>query len=128
VPHPNVAVERTSTGYLRLLLSHPDQRNALVPGMVAALSEAMQADSDAVVLVGSADARVLCSGADLSLPVAERAAVSDLLYQCCEHMITRRGSGRIKAITSSGDLLERLRAERSANRGAFDLSLGGGAG
>jgi enoyl-CoA hydratase len=230
MPHPNVVAERSSAGYLRLLLSRPDQRNALVPGMVAALSEAMQADSDAVVLLGSADPRVFCAGADLSLPDPGRAAVSDLPYACYEHMITRPGpvvavlggpavgggaqlaaaadlriagpagrlrwtgppdgglavgawilpdlvgrgaalelamtgrwvgadealalglvhrveddpdraadgiaetlvaagslaSGRIKAITSAGGLLDRLWAERAANRAAWDLALEGG--
>jgi enoyl-CoA hydratase len=91
MPHPNVVAERSSAGYLRLLLSRPDQRNALVPGMVTALTSAMQADSDAVVLLGSTDPRVFCAGADLSLPMADRAAVSDLLYECYEHMITRPG-------------------------------------
>ena len=51
----------------------------------------MQADGDAVVLLGSTDPRVFCAGADLSLPMADRAAVSDLLYECYEHMITRPG-------------------------------------
>jgi enoyl-CoA hydratase len=91
MPHPHVVAERSNAGYLRLLLSRPDQRNALVPGMVVALTEAMQADRDAVVLLGSTDARVFCAGADLSLPMADRAAVSDLLYECYEHMITRPG-------------------------------------
>jgi enoyl-CoA hydratase len=91
MPHPNVVAERSSAGYLRLLLSRPGQRNALVPGMVAALTDAMQADSDAVVLLGSTDPRVFCAGADLSLPIAARAAVSDLLYECYQHMITRPG-------------------------------------
>jgi enoyl-CoA hydratase len=91
MPHPNVVAQRSSAGYLRLLLSRPDQRNALVPGMVTALTEAMQADGDAVVLLGSTDPRVFCAGADLSLPMADRAAVSDLLYSCYECMITRPG-------------------------------------
>jgi enoyl-CoA hydratase len=91
MPHPNVVAERSSAGYLRLLLSRPDQRNALVPGMVVALTGAMQADSNAVVLLGSTDPRVFCAGADLSLPIADRAAVSDLLYECYEQMITRPG-------------------------------------
>jgi enoyl-CoA hydratase len=232
MPHPNVVAERSSAGYLRLLLSRPDQRNALVPGMVTALTEAMRADSDAVVLLGSTDPRVFCAGADLSLPIADRAAVSDLLYECYEHMITRPGpviavvggpavgggaqlasaadlriagpgarlrwagpagaglavgawilpdlvgrgaaleigmtgrwvdaaealalglvhrveddpdraaggiaeglvaagslaSGRIKAITSAGGLLDRLRAERAVNGAAWELALEGGAG
>jgi enoyl-CoA hydratase len=91
MPHLNVVAQRSSAGYLRLLLSRPDQRNALVPGMVTALTEAMQADGDAVVLLGSTDPRVFCAGADLSLPMADRGAVSDLLYECYEHMITRPG-------------------------------------
>ena len=91
MPHANVVAERSSAGYLRLLLSRPDQRNALVPGMVVALTEAMRADGDAVVLLGSTDPGVFCAGADLSLPMADRAAVSDLLYECYEHMITRPG-------------------------------------
>jgi enoyl-CoA hydratase len=91
MPHPNVLAERSSAGYLRLLLSRPDQRNALVPGMVVALTEAMQADGDAVVVLGSTDPTVFCAGADLSLPMADRAAVSDLLYDCYEHMVTRPG-------------------------------------
>jgi enoyl-CoA hydratase len=91
MPHANVVTERSSAGYLRLLLSRPDQRNALVPGMVVALTEAMQTDGDAVVLLGSTDPTVFCAGADLSLPMADRAAVSDLLYECYEHMITRPG-------------------------------------
>ncbi len=91
MPHPNVLAERSSAGYLRLLLSRPDQRNALLPGMVVALTEAMQADGDAVVLLGSTDPTVFCAGADLSLPMADRAAVSDLLYECYEHMVTRPG-------------------------------------
>jgi enoyl-CoA hydratase len=91
MPHPNVLAERSSAGYLRLLLSRPDQRNALDPGMVTALTDAMRADSEAVVLLGSTDPRVFCAGADLSLPMADRAAVSDLLYACYEHMVTRPG-------------------------------------
>ena len=91
MPHPNVLAERGGAGYLRLLLSRPDQRNALVPGMVVALTEAMRADGDAVVVLGSTDPRVFCAGADLSLPMADRATVSDLLYECYEHMITRPG-------------------------------------
>jgi hypothetical protein len=39
-----------------------------------------------------------------------------------------QGSGRIKAITSVGGLLDRLHAERNANRAAFGLLLDGGSG
>jgi hypothetical protein len=32
MPHPHVVVERTAAGYLRLLISRPDRRNALITG------------------------------------------------------------------------------------------------
>jgi len=34
---------------------------------------------------------VFCAGADLTITDAERAAVSDLVYDCCETIITRPG-------------------------------------
>jgi enoyl-CoA hydratase/carnithine racemase len=43
------------------------------------------------VLLGSTDPRVFCAGADLTVTDAERAAISDLVYDCCEVMITRPG-------------------------------------
>lgn len=91
MPSPHVAVERSSAGYLRLLLSRPERRNALDPAMVTALTEVMKAHNEAVVVLGSTDPRVFCAGADLTIPDAERAAVSDLLYECLELMITRPG-------------------------------------
>jgi enoyl-CoA hydratase/carnithine racemase len=43
------------------------------------------------VVLGSTDPRVFCAGADLTVPDADRATVSDLLYECYEIMITRPG-------------------------------------
>lgn len=232
MPHPQVVVERRSAGHVRLLLSRPERRNALTPGMVTALMEAMRADDHATVVVGSTDPRVFCAGADITIPATERAAASDLLYECYELMITRPGPviavlggpavgggaqlaaaadlrfagpaarlrwagppgaglavgawvlpdlvgrgaameltmtgrwveaaealalglvhridddpdqaatsaaellaararqpfGKIKAITAAGGLLDRLRAERCANRAAWDRAIAGGAG
>jgi enoyl-CoA hydratase/carnithine racemase len=91
MPHPHVVIERGSAGYVRLLLSRPERRNALTPDMVSALIEAMRADDDATVLLGSTDPQVFCAGADLTIPAIERAAVSDLLYDCFELIITRPG-------------------------------------
>ncbi|HEY1920438.1 MAG TPA: enoyl-CoA hydratase/isomerase family protein [Streptosporangiaceae bacterium] len=91
MPHPYVLVERLEAGHLRVALSRPERRNALDPGMVVALTEALSADPDAVVVLGSATPGMFCAGADLSIPDAERAAVSDLLYDCFELMITRPG-------------------------------------
>lgn len=91
MPHPHVIVERSTAGYVRVLLSRPERRNALDPGMVTALAEALTADPAQTVLLGSTDPRVFCAGADLGITDAERGAVSDLLYGCFEVMITRPG-------------------------------------
>jgi enoyl-CoA hydratase len=91
MPHPHVVVDRSHGGYVRLLLSRPERRNAFDPGMVGALTEVMKAEDDAVVILGSTDPTVFCAGADLTIPVAERAVVSDLLYECLEHIVTRPG-------------------------------------
>src|SRR6266702_1908402 len=91
MPHPHVVVERSHAGFLLLLLSRPERRNAFDPEMVGALTEAMKAEDDAVVVLGSTDPQVFCAGADLTIPVAQRAVVSDLLYECLEHIITRPG-------------------------------------
>jgi enoyl-CoA hydratase len=87
--HPHLVVERSHAGYLRLLLSRPERRNALDPGMAGALIEVMRGASDAIVVLASSDPQAFCAGADLEIPAAERAEVSDLLYECYEHIITR---------------------------------------
>jgi enoyl-CoA hydratase/carnithine racemase len=43
------------------------------------------------LLLGSTDPQVFCAGADLTISDAERATVSDLIYDCCEVIITRPG-------------------------------------
>jgi enoyl-CoA hydratase len=91
MPHPHVLVEHGPTGCLRLLLSRPDRRNALDPGMVRAMLDAFRADPTALVLLGSTDPLSFCAGADLAIPDARRSEVSDLLYECYEVMITRPG-------------------------------------
>jgi len=91
MPHPHVVMERSAAGYIRLLLSRPDRRNALDPGMVRALLEAFGAEPAALVVLGSADPRAFCAGADLAISDAQRSEVSDLLYECYEVMITRPG-------------------------------------
>lgn len=91
MPHPHVIVERSAAGRLQVLLARPERRNALNPGMVTALAEALTEDPAATVLLGSTDPEVFCAGADLSLTDPEWGAVSDLLYGCFEVMITRPG-------------------------------------
>jgi enoyl-CoA hydratase len=89
--HPHVVVERSGAGYLRVLLARPDRRNALDAGMVQALVDTVGGEPAAPVVLGSTDPRAFCSGADLTLPASDAAAVSDLLYQCYEALITRPG-------------------------------------
>jgi enoyl-CoA hydratase/carnithine racemase len=89
--HPSVLLEPNPAGYLRVLLARPDRRNALDAGMVSALVDAFKSDDDTPVLIESADPRMFCAGADLTVPEDRRAEVSDLLYACYEIMITRPG-------------------------------------
>jgi len=91
MPHPSVRVEPGPASFLRVRLDRPDRRNALDLGMVRALHEAFAADPAAPILLDSTDPGVFCAGADLTVSDAERADISDLLYQCYEVMITRPG-------------------------------------
>lgn len=87
----HLRVEHSPAGYRRLLLSRPERRNALDVGVARALRDALTQDGAAPVVLGSTDPRVFCAGADLTIPDADRATVSDLLYTCYEIMITRPG-------------------------------------
>jgi enoyl-CoA hydratase len=87
----HLRVEHSPAGYRRLLLSRPERRNALDVGLARALRDALKQDGAAPVVLGSTDPRVFCAGADLTIPDADRATVSDLLYECYEIMITRPG-------------------------------------
>ena len=92
MPDPRILVEPCDGGYDRIVLSRPTRRNALVPGMVLALTEALGAgDGCRPAVVCSADPAAFCAGADLSQSPAEQAATSELLYSCYERMITRPG-------------------------------------
>jgi enoyl-CoA hydratase len=87
----HLRVEHSPAGYRRLVLARPERRNALDVGLARALRDALGRDETAPVLLASSDPAVFCAGADLDLPDAGRAAVSDLLYDCYEIMITRPG-------------------------------------
>ncbi len=91
MPHPSVRVEPGPAGFRRVRLDRPDRRNALDLGMVRALHAAFAAEPATPILLDSADPGVFCAGADLTVSDAERADISDLLYQCYEVMITRPG-------------------------------------
>jgi enoyl-CoA hydratase/carnithine racemase len=72
-------------------LSRPERRNALDVSLLRAITDALTSEPEAPVVLGSTDPRVFCAGADLTISDAERAAVSDLIYDCCETIITRPG-------------------------------------
>jgi enoyl-CoA hydratase/carnithine racemase len=91
MPLPQLVLENHPAGYRRLLLARPERHNALDVAFTRALRDAFAADPAAVVVLGSTDPRVFCAGADLALADADRARVSDLLYQCYEVMVARPG-------------------------------------
>jgi enoyl-CoA hydratase/carnithine racemase len=66
---------------LRLRLDRPERRNALDRAVLEALLDAFAAPEEPVVVLGSTSPQAFCAGADLRLADAERAAVSDLLYE-----------------------------------------------
>jgi enoyl-CoA hydratase/carnithine racemase len=59
--------------------------------LARALRDALAEDPPQPVVLGSTDPRMFCAGADLTIPDAGRATVSDLLYECYELMVTRPG-------------------------------------
>ena len=87
----HLQVEHSPAGYRRLLLSRPERRNALDLALARALHGALRQDEAVPVVLGSTDPAVFCAGADLNVPDADWAMVSDLLYECYEIMITRPG-------------------------------------
>jgi enoyl-CoA hydratase len=91
MPSPSVLVQPHAAGYARVLLARPGRRNALDTGMTRALLEAFAAERDTPVVLESAAPGVFCAGADLSISEADRAQVSDLLYECYEVIVTRPG-------------------------------------
>ena len=89
--HPHLTVETSPAGYRWLRLSRPERRNALDVSLLRAVTDALTFEPEVPVVLGSADPRVFCAGADLTISDAERAAVSDLVYDCCETIVTRPG-------------------------------------
>jgi enoyl-CoA hydratase len=73
--------DRPAAGVLRLALDRPERRNALDRPLLEALLDAFAAPEEPVVVLGSTTREAFCAGADLRLADAERAEVSDLLYE-----------------------------------------------
>jgi enoyl-CoA hydratase/carnithine racemase len=82
-----VLADLSQDGVLELRLNRPARRNAIDRTTVLALTEALKDANARVVLLGSADPAAFCSGADLKISDAERAEVSDLLYELYRRMV-----------------------------------------
>lgn len=72
---------------LELRINRPERRNALDRAVVQALLDYVPDPAARVVILGSADPRAFSAGADLTLSDAERAEVSELLYELYRRMI-----------------------------------------
>ena len=82
-----LAVERPASGVVALWLNRPESRNALDPALVEALMDAFSAEDARAFVLGSTDPGVFCAGADLKLADADRARLSDRLYELYRAML-----------------------------------------
>ena len=73
-------VDHPRPGIARLLLNRAERHNALDRELVDALRAAVEVERERVIVLGSAGPGRFCGGADTSLDDADRAAVSDALY------------------------------------------------
>jgi enoyl-CoA hydratase len=79
--------DRPAEDVLRLRLNRPDRLNAINTPLVEALNMAFDGVDARAVVLDSSTPRAFCAGADLDLEDAERARVSDLLYELYEKMV-----------------------------------------
>jgi enoyl-CoA hydratase/carnithine racemase len=84
--HGELLIDRPAEGVLRLRLNRPDRLNAINTPLVEALLSAFDSVDGRAVVLGSSSPQAFCSGADLDLPGAERARLSDQLYELYEKM------------------------------------------
>jgi enoyl-CoA hydratase/carnithine racemase len=87
----HLVVEDDPAGFRWLRLNRPGCRNALDLALARDLRDALRQDSRTPLLLGSTDPAVFCAGADLTVPAAERAAISENVYACCETIVRRPG-------------------------------------
>jgi len=91
MPHPQLVTDASPAGYRWIRLARPQRRNALDAALTEAVRDALAAEPSQPVLLASSDPLMFCAGADLTISDAERARVSDLIYDCCEIILTRPG-------------------------------------
>jgi enoyl-CoA hydratase/carnithine racemase len=80
-------VDRSPEGVVGVWLDRPAKRNALDRALVTALLDAFGDPAARAFVLGSSRPGMFCGGADLALPDAERAEVSDLLYRLYARML-----------------------------------------
>jgi enoyl-CoA hydratase/carnithine racemase len=100
MPHPHLTVETSPDGYRCPRLARPERRNALDLSLLRAVTDALACEPEAPVVLGSTDPRVFCAAAGLA----------------------GRGAG-VKAVMAADGLLDRMRAERAANRSAWARAM-----
>jgi enoyl-CoA hydratase len=83
-----LVIDRPAEGVLRLLLNRPDRLNAVDLPLVTALMEGFDEPGARAVVLGSTSPGAFCAGIDLDIEDAERALVSDRLYELYEKMLT----------------------------------------
>lgn len=76
---------------VRVRIDGPARRNALTLEAVQQLNQFLLRDSHSTVLLGSTTNDIFSAGADLDADDDSRAALSDLLYVCYEHIVRRPG-------------------------------------
>jgi enoyl-CoA hydratase len=83
----SLRIERRAGGVLALWLDRPAARNALDRALVGALKAAFETPDVRAFVFGSTDSRCFCAGADLGVSEAERAVISDELYELYRTML-----------------------------------------
>lgn len=78
-------------GAVRVCFNRPARRNALTYDVVEQLDALLRDDRRSTVVLGSTTAGIFSAGADLDTDDETRTRLSDLLYACYEHLVTRDG-------------------------------------
>lgn len=84
-------VEEAGHGALCVRFDAPARRNALSLETVEQLHAVLQEHPTPTVLLGSTTPGIFSAGADLDADDRTRTLLSDLLYACYEHVVTRPG-------------------------------------
>lgn len=84
---PTLLVDRPAEEVLRLRLNRPSRHNAVDGELLAALHDALARPEARAIVLGSATDGQFCSGADVTIGAAERASVSDGLYDLYRRIV-----------------------------------------